>query len=326
MLQFGYRRDYPPTPATPPGPGEDEQRWIRYSALPERPALRWPGAAPVALWVCVNVLHYEYLPPADPWLECWTRMPAPDVMGFGRQEYGNRVGFHRIVQVMDRLGVRCTAIANPLALELYPDIAEAIAERGWEVAGHGQCNTRFTYGLSAGQERAYYQAMQDSVRRTTGQRMRGMGGPGPQSATENTPDILAELGYTYYTDFFCDEQPFDIDVRSGRLLSMPYSVELNDSPVLGSAFEADDFEEIVRRQFDRLHVEGLRSGRVMCVSVHPMLFGQPQRIGYLERALGHCLSRGGVWQATGSEIADHYLAVTPRPAGGGGGPGAASSG
>jgi len=33
---------------------------IDYSAAPDRPPLRWPGGARVALWVAPNIEHYEF--------------------------------------------------------------------------------------------------------------------------------------------------------------------------------------------------------------------------------------------------------------------------
>ena len=46
----------------------------------------------------------------------------------------------------------------------------------------------------------------------------------------------------------------------------------------------------------------------MCLSLHPPLIGQPQRIGYLERFLDYVTSFADVWFATGAEIADYYMA------------------
>ena len=305
MLQYSYRRNAPPTRMQRRGP---DQTWMSYSPLIDRPPLRWPDGARIALWICPCVLHYEFMPPTNPWLDAWARTPPPDVMGYARQEYGSRAGFWRLLRTLDRAGARCTSIVNSVALELFPDIAAAIRERRWDVAGHGMLNTEFLYDYDESRERAYYRKMLESVERTTGVRMKGMGGPGPQAATESTPDLLAEEGFLYYTDFFCDDQPFPLHVRSGRLVSIPYSVEVNDSPVLSSAFEGEVFLDIVKRRFDRLYQEGAHSGRVMCISLHPVLFGQPHRIRYLEEALEYVLSFPHVWQATGAEIAEYYLA------------------
>jgi hypothetical protein len=46
----------------------------------------------------------------------------------------------------------------------------------------------------------------------------------------------------------------------------------------------------------------------MAISLHPWITGQPYRIGALEQALRHMLSRKGVWSATGAEIMDAWKA------------------
>ena len=112
-----------------------------------------------------------------------------DVMMYGRQEFGSRVGFWRLLNILDKHNVPCTAVLNVAALAKFPDIRAAIVERKWDLLGHGMYNTRFICGLSEEEERAYYLEMLRITRElTTGIEMKGMGGPGPQAATENTPD------------------------------------------------------------------------------------------------------------------------------------------
>lgn len=313
MLQYGYRPNFPPTSRTRTG---TDQAWIDYLPLPERPRIKWPNDARIAVWVCPNVLYYEFTPPEDPWINAWSRM-TPDVMMYGRQEFGPRVGFWRLLDILDKYRVPCTATLNIAALRRYPEICNAIVERKWDILGHGQFNTRFICGLSEDDERAYYQDMLRDVRELTGLTMSGMGGPGPQAGTENTPDLLAEAGFLYFGDFFHDDQPFPIRVRNGRLISMPYSVEMNDVPIFSTAFEGEQFVTMVRRQFDRLYAEGVESGTTMCLAVHPAVIGQAQRARYLDEALSYMKSFPNVWFATGREIAEHYLthcydAVTSR--------------
>ena len=301
MLQYSYRPQFPPTRRTR---NDVDQSWIDYLPITERPQLVWPGNARLAVMVCPNVLYYELTPPPDPWINPWARM-TPDVMMYGRQEFGSRVGFWRLLNILDKHNMPCTAVLNVAALAKFPDIRAAIVERKWDLLGHGMYNTRFICGLSEEEERAYYLEMLRITRELTGIEMKGMGGPGPQAATENTPDLLAEEGFLYYADFFHDDQPFPINVNSGKLISMPYSVEINDVPILSIAYEGDAFVEIVRRQFDRLYAEG---GRVMCITVHPAVIGQAQRAKYVDLALQYVKSFPDVWFATGRQIAEHYMA------------------
>jgi allantoinase len=301
MLQYGYRPQFPELNGTRP---DVDQRWIDYLPITERPPIVWPGGARIAVMICPNVLYYEFMPPHDPWINPWARM-TPDVMMYGRQEFGARVGFWRLLDILDKHGLPCTAVLNIAALAKFPDIRKALVERKWDILGHGMYNTRFICGYAEDEERNYYREMRRITLEETGVDIKGMGGPGPQAATENTPDLLAEEGFSYYADFFHDDQPFPIRVRSkNRLISLPYSVEINDVPVLSTAYEADDFVGVVERQFDRLYSEG---GRVMCITVHPALVGQAQRARYVDAALRYVASSPDVWFANGRDIADHYL-------------------
>ena len=68
---------------------------------------------------------------------------------------------------------------------------------------------------------------------------------------------------------------------------------------------------MIRDTFDVLYAEGEESGRVMAICLHPYLYGQTHRVKYLDRALGYIMGHEGVWQATGTEIAqwslEHWL-------------------
>ena len=74
----------------------------RFDYLPmiDRPIIRWPNEARVALWIAPNVEHYEYLPPQAPF-DPWPRTPHPDVQQYSLRDYGNRVGFWRMLEVLD---------------------------------------------------------------------------------------------------------------------------------------------------------------------------------------------------------------------------------
>jgi allantoinase len=300
MLQYSYRPQFPATSQTDVA---QDQGWIDYLPITERPGLRWPGNARLAVMICPNILYYEFKPPHDPWINPWSRM-TPDVMMYGRQDFGGRVGFWRLLDILDKYDVPCTATLNVAALVKFPDIRDAIVERRWDIMGHGITNTRFICGQDPDQERAHYREMLRLTRELTGVNMKGTGGPGPQAATENTPDLLAECGFLYYADFFHDDQPFPLRVKTNRLISMPYSVEINDVPVLSTANEADEFVTMARRQFDRLYAEG---DRMMCLTVHPALIGQAQRARYLDEIMRYITSFPDVWFATGAEIAEHYM-------------------
>jgi peptidoglycan/xylan/chitin deacetylase (PgdA/CDA1 family) len=278
-----------------------------YSPIVDRPRLTWPGEARVALWVAPNIEFYEWLPPPNPVRAPWLR-EQPDVLGYSLRDYGNRVGIWRVLEVLDRHGVRGSVALNVAVCDHHPEVIEACRERGWEFFSHGIYNTRYLYGMDEAQERHVIEDAIATVLRHTGQRIAGWLSPALTN-TERTPELLAEYGLRYACDFFHDDQPFPLNVRRGRLISLPYALETNDGTVYGRRLASPrEYGDILRAQFDQLYAEGAESGRVMCIPLHPFLSGQPHRVGALDRALVHITAHPGVWLTTGAEIADWYYA------------------
>ena len=175
--------------------------------------------------------------------------------------------------------------------------------------GHNESNTRRLNEAPAGEEARIIRRALATIEKATGTRPVGWLGSGLQE-TWDTLDLLAAEGCEYVCDWTNDDQPYIMTLEGGRrLVSMPYSHEINDKP----AFErlhrtADEFREMICRQFDVLYREGAESGRVMAIALHPYLTGVPHRIDAFDAALAYICRHEQVWKATGSEIARHYLA------------------
>jgi len=128
----------------------------------------------------------------------------------------------------------------------------------------------------------------------------------------DTPDLLAEEGIEYVCDWCNDDQPYPMKVKQGSLVSIPYTLELNDIPVMVIQHHAS--EAWVRRckdQFDRLHAEGARNPRVMALAVHPYISGVPHRIKYFEAVYDYMRKQKGVWFTTGEEIYEWWKTTKP---------------
>jgi peptidoglycan/xylan/chitin deacetylase (PgdA/CDA1 family) len=201
----------------------------------------------------------------------------------------------------------CTVSLNLGVYEHFPDIMRACEARRWEVLCHGIYNTDYLWGLSEQEERAIIADCVATHRRLTGRELPGWFSPAG-TWTMNTPDLVAEARIKYYCDWGFDDQPFPMTVKSGRLLAMPYSFDVNDGINFRGNTEAEEFAETTIAMFDRLYAEGEEQGRVMCIPVHPFILGQPHRIRHLDAILKHIAAHNRVWMATGSEIADWYIA------------------
>lgn len=268
--------------------------------------MEWPGGRSLAVWVVPNIEHYEYLPPEQP-VDPYPRTPHPDVRLYSYRDYGNRVGFWRMAEVLDRYEIPCTVSLNVGVLDLYPEIAEALEHRAWDLMSHGLYNTRELTGLTRDQERDLLELCNSILERHTGRRFTGMLGP-YISANSWTPDLMAEVGMTYHADWVHDERPSPLLNRSGaRMVALPYTYDLNDAPLLmRSHVEGEEFVERWFAQVDRMRLEG-HKGRMACLVLHPFAIGQPHRIRHLDRLLERLRTYDDVWIATASEIVDHYL-------------------
>ncbi len=272
-----------------------------YSPITARPPLRWPNGAHVALWVIPNVEVFALNEKIAPGLE-----HIPSVPDFGVRDYGARVGVWRIMDVLQRHGIRATVALNSNVCDAYPQIVEAGVKLGWEFMGHNETNTRRLSQIPPEDERRVVRDTLARITQATGRRPSGWLGSG-LTETWNTLDYLVEEGCAYVAEWVNDDQPVTMTVGAGDIVSLPYSTELNDKPAYETRNRTpDEFEAMVRRQFDVLYREGAESGRVMAIALHPYLTGMPHRIGALDAALDYICRHEHVWLATGEEIVSYF--------------------
>jgi peptidoglycan/xylan/chitin deacetylase (PgdA/CDA1 family) len=281
---------------------------FEYSPITERD-FELPDDNRVALWIIPNIEYYRLdIPyPTD------DSDHVPNSQSFGWRDYGTRVGVWRLIEILDKHNLRATVALNSAVCDHAPEVVEAGMERDWEYMGHGVTNSERLAGLSEKQERELIRKTRDRIKDFTGKAPRGWLSPG-LTETFNTLTILSEEGFDYVGDWCNDEQPYYTEVGDPPLISMPYSVEINDIPMfLRQKMTGPDFERAIKAQFDRLYEEGAQAGngRVMAIALHPYITGQPYRIQHLDNALEYITSHDDVWCCTGSEIADQYKQQTP---------------
>jgi allantoinase len=278
-----------------------------YWPITERPPIEWPGGKRLAFWLGLNVEHFEPGKPSTSIAAVTAGLPV-DPMNHGWRDYGTRVGIWRLMELLDFLELRASVLLNSDVCAHYPQIVAAGNERDWAWLGHGKNNSSLWTGMELEQEREALAAMVAELRRGTGRAPKGWLGPA-LTETSNTPELLAEQGFTYVLDWCADDQPFPLNVRAGRMISLPYSVELNDITLfIGPGMPPADYAQLVRDQFEVLREESKRRpGAVMALSLHPFLISQPFRHKYLARVLEEIRGHDDVWFATSDEIADWYL-------------------
>jgi allantoinase len=282
---------------------------LAYDPIVKRKPFRWSNGARVAVWVIPNIEYFPITMPGTGIRPTPTPL-KPDIANHSWREYGPRVGVWRMMECMERFGVRGTVALNAAVCDHYPAILEAARELRWDFMGHGWTNAEMLPGLAEEDERALLQRVSDRMQAFFGKTPRGWLSPA-LNETWATPDLLKETGYQYTCDWVHDDQPTWLATRGGPLLTMPYSLELNDLPVFLARHQTpEDFRRMICAHFDQLYEDGEQHARVMAIALHPFLIGTPLRVRALADALRYLQGRSEVWFATGDEIADDFIQQT----------------
>ena len=283
----------------------------RYDFEPiiHRQPVRFPGGERLAVLIYVNIEHVPFgstsLAHA---VYPGTLQFSPDILNHGWRDYGNRVGLWRIMQAMDRHGFRGTVNLNSDVCREYPQIIREGNQRRWEWGAQGDNNTSIATLMSEEQERAFIKRNLAIIEEATGKRPKGWLGM-CLAESLNSPDLLAEAGIEYVSNYAHDELPVPMRVKRGSLLTMPYTLELNDVPtILGKGASGEVFGRMIVDQFDVLYAEGMERPRIMSISLHPFISGHPFRMKHLAAALAYVASHSAVWLTTGGEVNDWYRA------------------
>ena len=260
----------------------------------------------MAFYVEVNIEHFEpgmpgagHLPPfslpVDPINQSW-------------RDYGNRVGIWRLMEALDELKLPVSAAINSSVCRHYPQIIDAGVQRSWSWIAHGITNSKYWVGMEPEEEARLLDEMVAEIAGATGRAPRGWIGP----ALTETPDtlrLLAERGFTYTLDWGADDQPFPLLVEGHRMISVPFSAEINDIVAfMVWHWTPEQFAKAVLDQFRRLHREAqVRPGAVMPLVLHPFLCGSAFRHEHIEAVMREIRSHDDVWFPTADEIASYYL-------------------
>lgn len=272
-----------------------------------RTKIEWPGGKTVAVWVAPNLEYYEIAPPIHPKRNPWPH-PAPSVIGYSHRDHSNRVSHWRMADVMTKYGFPGSVSLSVALCQHHPEVVQDAKARGWEFFSHGIYNTRYCYDMSEAQERAIIEDSISTIEDATGQRIRGWLAPA-LTHTPRTLDLIAEYGLDYTCDLYHDDQIQEVKTSVGRLVSIPYSLEVNDHyGFFVYNMSGREYAETLVRQFERLAQEGETSGTVMCIPLHAYLIGQPHRIGPFEQALAHIAADPRAWIARAGEIVDSWRA------------------
>ena len=278
------------TRATKRKPGMDHPH---YPWMPQfgRPRFNWPGGEDIA--ICV-ILYLEHFEPRG----------ANEHSEYSRREYGNRIGIFRLMEAMAEAGIRGTVALDVHTAAKSPYLVQACQLRNWEIIGHGNVGNRpITNEMGEEEERRYIIQTLDNMEDLTGERPLGWLGA-EFGESERTPALLAECGLRYVCDWPNDEQPYLMTVPKGLLVSLPILLELDDEfSIEQRHISTRRWARSIDEAASVLAADGSASARLLTLSIHPWIMGQPHRIRIFEDLIKRLVATGA-WLATGNDIAE----------------------
>ena len=295
-------------------PGMDHDIYP-YQVDTDRRDWRLPGGASIALYVLLHIEHWELHPPSgsyrDPRFTGVYGDFAPDYWRWSYRLYGNRVGIHRIMRLLDDFAIPATVAINSMAVDHHPDLIDEVARRtDWEPVAHGLSASRMISGaMSEAEERDHLAQARAMIAEAFGTAPRGWAAQ-DYGASERTSRLLAELGFSYTLDWPNDERPYR-QLSDSRLVAVPSNPDFDDVQTLWlRRLPVWDFPSLVSEAL-RVLSQSRPRGRVFGLGLHPWMIGAAHRIAYLRDILARLRERDDLWFATAGQIADHYTAFFP---------------
>ncbi len=299
-------------------PEHGQRDFVGYGGNPPNP--HWPGDARLALVIVLNVEEgaEPSLPDGDPATEVALSDGIPGEVPAGTRdfvaetlfEYGSRAGFWRLLSLFRDHGIGATMNVCAQALERNPKIAQAIRSGEFDLCCHGDRFARH-YLMTEKDERAAIACAVASLKATLGRPP--LGWQSRYSPSSSTRELLvAHGGFLYDADSYADDLPYWVKVRGKPHLVVPHSFTNNDNRLasgkLGTGLE---FCEHLCSAFRVLYAEGKTRPKMMTVSLHNRISGQPSRFEGMARFITYVSEHEGVWIAGRSEIARHWKATHP---------------
>jgi allantoinase len=284
------------------------------------PQAQWPDDARLAVVIVLNLEEgaEPSIPDGDGATEtALTDAIAGEVPAGSRDfvaeslfEYGSRVGFWRLTRLLEDRRIPITLNVCAQAVERNAEIADAIRSSDHDLCCHGERFAR-QFLMTAEEERAVIAGSVRGLERLVGRRP--LGWQSRYSPSRSTRALLVEHGgFLYDSDSYADDLPYWVYVGGSAHLIVPHSFTNNDNRLATAKLgTANDFYDHLASAFRVLYAEGATAPKMMTVSLHSRISGQPARSEGIARFLDLVGSHERIWMAKRSDVARHWVKIHP---------------
>lgn len=284
-------------------PGLPESRNIRLGN-----DFRWPGGKRVA--VIFNIAY-----------EAWSDGQAPGIGPMGNvlkpgffdtnahswATFGAIRGIDRLLDIVDRQGVKASVMVNGVLAQRYPGSVADILRRGHEIVAHSWGMDVIPAYFSEEDEAKNIQRNQQALKKAMGAVAQGWISPRGTGSLA-TPRLLAEAGFVHHGDCNDDDRPYVQESEGKRIVAIPLTMDINDLPFCirygrspGELLQT--FDDTIKAYREREAVP-----LMLDVTAHTHVFGRPSGAWVYEAIIERTKKLDDVWICTRMQMAQHVLA------------------
>ncbi len=227
--------------------------------------------------------------------------------------YGANEGMGRMMDLWKKHNIKVTSHVVGDAAIKYPAITKRMANEGHEIAAHG-ISWSNQWDKTYEEELKFVKDGVDAVEKITGQKAVGYNCNWLRRSP-NTLKVLQDLDFLYHIDDVSHDEPFITSVRGKDFVVIPYTLRNNDIVnISGNQWSPDQFLAQLKMEFDQLYAEGASKRRMMSISFHDRIGGQPAMMNAMEQFINYANQKQGVVFMRKDDIAKMVLKDpnTPR--------------
>ncbi|MBI2351189.1 MAG: polysaccharide deacetylase family protein [Deltaproteobacteria bacterium] len=278
----------------------------------KRSPIKWPDGARIAITPCVAFETWPEELGAPGSLQQENRRPQPtnavtkkNLATITDREFGERVGVFRMLEIFQKEGIQTTFFPTGITVENYSDVFKEIVAQGHEIGTETWIHD-YSYMKKRDKEKKDLQKTVKIVQETVGKPPKGYLSTGV-SPSADTPEIITELGYTYWMDPQHEETPYTLKIKGTELTVLSYFQDLNDYSTFQRAGRTP--RELLQQWkdcFDCLYEEGAKDPKFLIWGNHPFIGGRPYRAPMLREFIRYAKGHSKVWFARSGDIAKWY--------------------
>lgn len=228
--------------------------------------------------------------------------------------YGPHRGAYRILDIMDKYGLKCTWFVPAEIVQRFPELLREIRDAGHEIGNHGLDHRGF-YGNTADEQVDNFRRSQEIFQDIIGKKAVGSR-PTGTLLHETECRLFKEEKLLYYSRGLAEERISFLKAgnEETKVVNLPCRQELDEYiqmvydnyPNIPTGQDRIAPYEDVLSNFIREIEGGIRFNNAMSTAFHPQVIGSPGKARILENLCKYVKYNDDVWCGTCEEVAAYW--------------------